>query len=171
MADKFLTLTANGQAEKELPVVSAGSSSAGLGFATGPDGKWDISLMPTGIGPASVSVLASESLVAGNNVDIWNNAGVSNVRKADGSTSGKSADGFVTDNVASGAMATIFLSGRVNAHLSGMTPGATQYLSTTVPGGVQETVPTGSGVTFQELGVAISETELAFQPKAPIRRA
>ena len=115
------------------------------------------------------TVLASEALSAGDLVNIWNNTGTANVRKADASASGKQAHGFVLAAVSSGANAAVHFEGAVTG-LSGMTPGATQFLSATA-GGRTETAPTTTDYYLQVVGVARTATIMDFEPDSPIKRA
>jgi hypothetical protein len=146
---------------------SAGVSSAGLFPQLDANGKLDTSFMPSGIGAETQSVIASEALAAGEAVNFWSNAGVINARKADGSTVGKPADGYVKAAFASAATAIVFTDG-LNDQLTGLTPGARIYLSGATAGAVTSTVVTGAGKTHQYLGKAISATSLQFEPHEPI---
>ena len=67
-------------------------------------------------------------------------------------TSGYSADGT----------ATVYLFGKLTG-LSGMTPGAKQFLSTS--GARTETAPSTGGYIVQEVGIALSATEMKFEPQ------
>ena len=133
-------------------------------------GKLDMSFMPVGLGAETDVITASEALSAGDFVNVWNSAGAK-VRKADGSTSGKEAQGFVLAAYSSSASATVYRISQLNNQLTGMTPGAKQYLSATVPGGRAETAPSSTGQTVQCLGVAKSATEIIFQPTPSIELA
>lgn len=114
------------------------------------------------IGSPFVVVTASEALTAGQVVSLWNSSG-GKVRKADNSDDSKQADGFVLANVLSGAAATVYLPGAVNAALSGLTPGALYFLDTA--GGVTVTPTTAGGTWLQEVGRAADATHLVFNPK------
>lgn len=166
MADKVIVLVGGVPTEKELTVVSAGAADAGEGVALDAAGRLDESVMPTGIG-ADVKVLtASEALSAGDIVNIWDDAGTAKVRKADADVYAKRAMGFVKDNVSSDASATVYLEGQITG-LSGMTPGADQFLSETA-GALTETVPTTSGAIAQIVGQALDATTLNFEPQQAI---
>lgn len=158
MADKFVSLVAGVPHEKEATTTSAGAADAGKIIALNLQGDIDESMLPTGIGADTASILASESLVAGDFVNIFNDAGVASVRKADASTSGKHAHGFVLASVSSGEMATVYFEGE-NNQISGATPGDV-FLSATTPGGFTSTAPSGSGRVVQRLGVAFSDTAI-----------
>ena len=146
------------------------TSSAGVGdaekiVATGTDGLLSITLMPTGISPPTLTVLASENLSAGDFVNIYNNAGTANARKADATTSGKEAHGFVLSAVTASANATVYF-GDSNTAVTGRTVG-NQFLSTTA-GSSTATAPSGSGNVVQRIGIATSATEIGFLYSQPI---
>lgn len=128
-------------------------------------GKIDVTVLPSGVGADTASIVASEALAAGDFVNVWNNAGTPNVRKADATTVGKQAHGFVLSAFASAAMATVYFEGR-NTQLTGLTPGALQFLATTA-GGRTETAPSATGNTVQVLGNAVSSTSINFEPDYP----
>ena len=129
-------------------------------------GRLDVSVMPVGIGDEVNVIVASEALAAGDFVNVWNNGGTANVRKADGSTSGKECHGFVLAAVAALGNASVYFDG-TNTQCTGLTPGR-QYLSATTPGKSTSTAPAGTGQTVQSLGVAISATVMNFEAKLPI---
>lgn len=154
----------------DLTIVNGKTSSAGAGDsgklpALDASGRLDNSFMPVGIGADTASILASEALSAGNFVNIYNNAGTANVRKADATTSGKEAHGFVLAAVSSGANATVYFEGS-NTGVTGLTPGM-QFLNTTA-GGSTAAAPSGSGNVVQRLGVATSATSVNFEASDPI---
>ncbi|MCK7581014.1 MAG: hypothetical protein MZV65_38950 [Chromatiales bacterium] len=162
MADKFLTINAGRRQLVEATVVSAGAASAGKMTALGNDGRFDLTVMPVGIGPDTKSVVASEALSAGNLVNIWNETGTPKARKADATVSGKEAVGFVLSGASSGASALVYFEGVITG-LSGLTAGTRYYLATTA-GGTTATAPSASGNVCQYIGTAISATEITFEP-------
>lgn len=164
--DKFLYNNAGAITEKVSNQASAGAGDAGKIVALDSTGRIDSTMMPVGIGADTVSLVASEALSAGNFVNIYNNAGTPNCRKADASTTGKTAHGFVLAAVSNGASGTVYLAGQ-NTQLSALTAGDV-YLSDTTPGGVVATAPSGSGKTVQKVGVAISATAVDFTRGTPI---
>ena len=145
---------------------SAGASDSGKLPALDASGRVDNSFMPVGIGADTAAIAASEALAAGDLVNIYNNASVANCRKADGSTSGKEAHGFVLAAVASGGTATVYFEG-TNTQCSGLTPGA-QFLSSVAAGKSLSTAPTGTGKVVQRVGFAVSATALNIQVQDPI---
>ncbi|WP_280475984.1 hypothetical protein [Nocardia farcinica] len=164
MADKYIRQVAGTLTEIEATVASAGAANAGDIPALDPTGRFDPSLMPVGIGADTQQIQASEALAAGDFVNI-HNAGGARVRKADASTAGKHAHGFVLAAVASGAMATVYLEA-TNTQVTSQTPGDV-FLSTT-PGLATSTPPSGAGQVVQRLGVATSATTVNFEPGQPI---
>lgn len=159
MAEKFIEWDAtNGRyKQNEGLVTSTGAGDAGKIPALDSGGKLDISLMPSGIGAATITVATSENLAAGDFVNLYNNGGTINARKADANAN-RVAHGFVLANVTSPANATVYY-GDVNNQVSGLTVGATYFLSETA-GGVVTPAPTTAGSIVQRLGVAQSATEL-----------
>lgn len=129
-------------------------------------GKLDLTVMPTGIGPDTAIITASEALAAGDLVNIWNNASVANVRKADASVAGKEANGFVLSAVSASAAATVYFEG-MNNQCTGLTPGI-QFLSATTAGKTLATAPTGAGKVVQRCGFAVSATAMNFDGCDPI---
>lgn len=164
MADKYIRNNAGVLTEREALVTSAGVGDAGKIVALDSTGRLDVSVMPTGIGADTATIQASENLAAGDVVNVHNSGGA-RVRKADATTAGKEAHGFVTSAVTSGNNATVFFEGRNNM-VSGLTPGP-QYLSTTA-GLTTGTAPSASGNVVQRVGVAVSATELNFEGHPPI---
>lgn len=150
-------------------ILNAKTSSAGAGDSgklTQLDaaGRLDSSFMPIGIGADTQVVTASESLSAGDFVNIWNSSGAK-VRKADATTSGKEAHGFVLSAFSSSASATVYFEG-TNTAVSGQTPGVV-FLSTTA-GSATSTAPSGSGNVVQRIGFATSASTINFQSMPPL---
>jgi hypothetical protein len=174
MADKYIGLVNNRRTEVEATVTSAGAANAGDIPALDSGGKLDVSVLPTGIGADVVVLPSSENLVAGDLVNIWDDAGTAKVRKADASTAsaGKIAHGFVLENVTSPADATVYFEGS-NDEKTGLTPGTTYALSHTVPGGVVALASATStaGHSLQVVGVAANATTLNVEIEQPIIRA
>lgn len=165
--NKYLSNNSGTMTEVAAAQTSAGAGDAGKVVALNSAGAVDLTMMPSGIGPSTSSVLASEALAAGDLVNIWNNSGTANVRKADGSTTGKQADGCVLSSVSSGATALVYPPGSLNNAVSSLTPGP-QFLSDTTAGKTAATAPTTSGHTVQRVGSATTASALIFQPQAPI---
>jgi uncharacterized protein YaiE (UPF0345 family) len=139
---------------------SAGAADAGKIPALDATGKFDISLLPTGIGANSVVVPASEAIGAGKFVNLWSDGGVLSMRLADNS-SGREAWGYVTSAVTLAATGTAFRLNTVNANMTGLTPGSDYWLG--IAGGAIAAAldpVTDAGKLDQYLGKAKSATEL-----------
>lgn len=160
--NKYLALVSGRKQEVASIQSSAGAGDAGKIPALDAAGKIDNSMMPVGIGADTKIVPSSENLAAGDFVNLWDDAGTLKARKADATTSGKEADGFVLAAVTAPANATVYFEG-TNNQRAGLTPGARQYLNTTA-GGVTSTPPSAAGNVVQYLGKAISATEITFEP-------
>lgn len=165
MADKYIYNNAGTLTEKAAIDTSAGAGDAGKIPALDASGRLDDSMMPVGIAADTASIPASESLAAGDFVNIWNDVGVTKVRKADATTAGKEAHGFVLAAVTAPANATVYFEG-TNTQVTGAT-GGTVYLATTA-GGFTGTAPSAAGNVVQKIGVAVSATAINFEGKEPI---
>lgn len=163
-AEKFIRNNAGILTEKQATDVSVGAGSAGEIPALDNTGRLDLSMMPVGIGPDVYQLTASEALSAGDFVNVWNDGGTAKVRKADATTIGKQAHGYVLAAVDLGDPATVYFEG-TNTQVSGATPGQT-FLSTSA-GGFSSTAPSGAGNVVQRLGVAVSATEINFERSQP----
>lgn len=164
-AGKIPALNASGILDDTI-VNATVTSSASKIVKLDASGKLDVTVMPTGIGADTASIVASEALAAGDLVNIWSNAGTANVRKADASTAGKEAHGFVLAAVSASASATVYFEG-TNTQCTGLTPGV-QFLSGATAGKTVATAPTGTGKVVQRVGFAVSATALNFDGGDPI---
>ena len=166
-AKKFLRLV-NGVLTEIFGVqTSAGAGNAGDLVSLDDSGRIDNSMMPVGIGADTAAITASETLAAGDWVNVWNNSGAK-VRKADATTAGKEAHGFVLAAVTSGNPATVYFEG-ANTQVSGQTPGPVFLQTTAGVGG--PTVPSASGNVVQQIGVAVSATAVNFERSVPVTLA
>lgn len=166
-AKKFLRQVAGAITEIAGVVTSAGAGNDGDIPALDSSGRLDTSVMPVGIGADTAAITASEALAAGDFVNVWNSTGAK-VRKADATTAGKEAHGFVLAAVSSSATATVYFEG-TNTQVSGQTPGNV-FLQTTA-GTAGATVPSTAGNVVQNLGVATSTTTINFERGTPITLA
>ena len=163
-AKKFLRLV-NGVLTEIFGVqTSAGAGNAGDLVSLDDTGRIDNSMMPVGIGADTSTITASETLAAGDWVNVWNSTGAK-VRKADATTAGKEAHGFVLAAVSSGGNALVYFEG-TNTQVSGQTPGPVYLQTTAGTGGA--TIPSASGNVVQNLGVAVSATEVNFERGTPV---
>jgi hypothetical protein len=169
-ADRVPALNAGGVLD--LTIVNGKTSSAGAGdanklVALDGSGRIDNTMMPVGIGADTASIQASENLAAGDFVNVWNSGGA-RIRKADATTAGKEAHGFVLASVTSGANGTVYFEG-TNTGVTGQTPGPV-FLSTTA-GIATATAPSAAGNVVQRIGFAVSATAINFQSQPPVTLA
>lgn len=163
--EKIVATNTNGKIDDSI--LGAATSGNSVVVKTQVDGTLDPAIMPTGIGADVKNMPASEALAAGDLVNIWNDAGTAKARKADAAAEGKEAHGFVKAAVASAATAAVYFEGRITG-LSGLTPGARQYLSAANPGALTTAAPSAAGNVVQWVGDAVSATELDFEKSNPI---
>ena len=164
---KIPALNASGVLDSTIvnsKTTSAGSGDSGKLPALDAAGKLDTTFMPTGVAADTAVITTSETLAAGDLVNIWNSTGAK-VRKADASVSGKEAHGFVLAGFGSATPATVYFEG-TNTQVTGLTPGV-QFLSTS-PGLCTSTAPSGSANVVQRVGFAVSASAMNFQSENPI---
>lgn len=159
-AKKFLRNIAGTITEVIGVIISTGATNDGDIPALDSTGRLDTSVMPVGIGADTKIIVASEALAAGDFVNIWNSTGAK-ARKADATTDGKEAHGFVLAAVLSSGNATVYFEG-TNTQVTSQTPG--NVFLTTTAGIAAATAPSASGNIVQRIGVAISATEISFEP-------
>lgn len=140
---------------------SAGAGDAGKMVKLDGAGRLDETMMPVGIGADAKSMTAAENIAAR---DLVNVNGSGEIRKADASND-RPANGFTLAAISSTASGTVYFEGTISG-LSGLTPGARYFLSDSVAGSITATaVAAGAGKISQEVGVALSATELSFEPQ------
>lgn len=144
------------QPEYIAPTVSAGASSAGEIPALDASGKLDVTMMPDGVGADIKSFTTAEAISAGDYIYI---TAAGELAKADATSIVKKAIGFAIEAAASGAACKIQFDD-TNSNLSGLTPGAVYYLSDSTAGSLTTTAPTAAGSIVQQVGVALSATQL-----------
>jgi len=169
MADKYIKNNSGQLAEVEATVTSAGAGNAGDIVALDGSGKLDTTVLPTGIGATTKLAATTENLSAGDLVNLYNDSGTIKARKADASN-GRRAHGFVLSSVTSPNNATVYLDGTITG-LTGLTPGSAYYLSGSSAGAATATAPSTSGYISQEIGIALSATEINFEEQQPITLA
>lgn len=162
MADKYIRLNAGVPTETEAKATSAGAGDAGKIVALDGTGRLDNSMMPVGIGTDSKIMTASETIAAGDFVNVFDDGGTPKIRKADASTAGKRAHGFCLSSVTLGATGAVHFEG-ANTQVGGATAGDV-FLSAATPGGFVPTAPSTAGNIVQRIGVAVSATEINFEP-------
>lgn len=157
----FLAMANGRPVLRAAAAASAGPADAGRIPKLDGSGRLDLTLMPIGLGPDAKTMVASEAIAAR---DLVNVTATGQIRKADASND-RPANGFVIASVANGASGTVFFEGIITG-FSGLTPGARYFLSDAVAGTITATAVTlGAGKISQEIGVAISATEMSFEPQ------
>ncbi|SRR5258706_2132702 len=114
----------------------------------------------------AIIVTASEAISALDFVNLWSSTGLK-VRKADGSAIAKRAWGWAPQAISNAAPGIVYLLSGYAAG-SGLTLGSVYYLSASTPGGITTTAPSASGTIKQEVGLALSSTELLVRLSTPI---
>lgn len=166
--DKYISINSSGDDQEKTAVQSsAGSADAGKIPALNSAGQIDPTMLPN---IDSTVILASETIAAGDLVNVYDNAGTRNVRKADASSYAKRAVGFANAGITSGASGSVSFEGTVTG-LSGLVAGTEYFLSDSTPGQATATPVTTSGHILQSVGTAISSTEMTFEAERPIIRA
>lgn len=115
------------------------------------------------------AVTASETLAAGDMVNLYTVTGALRVQKADGSGTTKPINGYVRAAITSGTTGTVYSLGIVSG-LTGLTPGGDCWLSQATAGAVTQTAPNEAttGKTIQMAGKAVSASTMLFQPGPPV---
>ena len=164
---KFLKLSGGNLTEDTSISTSAGAADVDKIPELDGSGRLDVTFMPVGIGADTQSILAGESLSAGDFVNIYDDASTLKVRKADASALGTHANGYVLDAVTSGQQATVYFEGR-NTSVTGLTIGLVYWLDDVTAGGLTTTAPTGAGVISQRIGKATGATSITTEIAQPI---
>ena len=103
--------------------------------------------------------------------NVFNATGTPKLRRADASSIATRAHGFVKTAAIEGATVKFYESGAATG-FSGLTIGATYFLSDSAPGEAAATAPTASGHIAQIVGVAVSATEIQIDvSEQPVVRA
>jgi hypothetical protein len=117
-------------------------------------------------GDRAVPMNTSEAFAGGEFCNIHASSGAK-IRKANATDDTKPVNGFVPAAIASPGSGTMIAPGTKLTGLAGLTPGVPHYLSTAA-GGITDTPPSAAGNLVQEVGVALSATELLFNPKTGV---
>lgn len=156
--------------EVETIDASVGAGSSGGIISANDQGQVDITFLPPGAAGGTFVRTASEGLSAGDFLNIWNDAGVEKVRKAD-RTNGRVAHCFTDAGVALGAAATCYPPGESNVSLAGLTIGAVYVLGTVGAIEPASTATIASGDLEQVVGSASADDTLLFIPQTAIEVA
>jgi hypothetical protein len=156
---KFISIDDTTQALGEtLPTQVGGSGAEDKIVALDNSGRLAVSMMPTGVAPEVKIANAFENIAANALVYIRTDGTVANASAAVG---GHYAKGWSAAAVTTGNPVTVQFEATITG-LSGLTVDAPYFLSASVAGGITATAPTGAGTLWQEVGIAISATELNF---------
>lgn len=164
MVTKYISNNA-GILTEVIAGTTGGATDANKIPALDSNGRLTSSMLPTGIGADTASIATSESLTAGDFVNVWNNAGSPAVRKASASGIATRCHGYVIASFTHPSTATVYFEAS-NTAVTGQTTGDV-YLSATA-GQATTTAPTTSGQIVQYLGVATSATSINFEADTPI---
>lgn len=156
----------NGSGVLDPSLLDAATTGVSKVVLTDGTGRLDASIMPVGIGADTSSLVASETLAAGDVVNIWDDTGTAKVRKADATAEGKEVNGFVLSGFSASTTALVYHEGTITG-LSALTPGTRYYLATTA-GTLTATAPSATGNVSQYVGTAINATTLDFERAEPI---
>ena len=107
----------------------------------------------------AILVTASAAISAGQMVNLHSSSGLK-VRAAQANALSTRAHGWAPAAIANGDIGLIYLLQGLNQAVSGLTVAATYYLSSATPGGITTTAPVAAGTISQEVGFALSATEL-----------
>lgn len=115
-----------------------------------------------------VRLEATAVLVKGQFVNIFLSGGVAKTRLADASALATRAWGWAMESTAIGAQGMVALMRGYNGSFAGNTVAGTYYLSSITPGGISLAVPVGAGKIVQEVGIALSATDIFVNISTPI---
>ena len=166
--DKYLDLASGIITEKASTTTSAGAGDAGKIVGLNGSGQVDLTMMPTGIGPDTLTVPAKEAIAAGAFVNLVLDTTLK-AQNADNTaaSAAKACDGFVlTAQPTPGQNILVYLSG-INNALSGLTPlGGVVWLG--AAGASTTTAPSASGYTSQRIGKILTTGSIQFDLMDPI---
>lgn len=94
-------------------------------------------------------------------------AGTVDLAQADNATTQR-VFGIATEDIASGAEGPLLTVGVVTSSGWALTAGSIYYLSPTVAGGITTTAPSTAGQYIVPIGIALSTTQLMFNPQSSI---
>lgn len=164
----YLSIAGSGLVQEQLPAQSSsGVSDANKIIALSSNGLIDASMLPPGIVTDVFNGTAFEALAAGDFVYVRPD---NQIAKAIATSAASLAMAFVLQSFAAGAAVTAYLDTK-NTALSGLTPGATYFLSATTAGQITTTPVTASGAYLQNLGRAVSAAMLTVEIQPGILRA
>ena len=162
---KILTHNGSGGFTEVVTPQAGGSGSENKVPSLDANGRFPMTMMPTGIGADASTMTAAGAIAAGDFVNVFDDTGTPKIRKADASALSTMAHGFVLASIADTETGTVYWEGS-NTEVTGLTAG-NHFLSETA-GDATATAPTTSGAIVQSLGVATSATSINFEPQTPV---
>lgn len=154
-APKYLKRDASSGRITEVAATETGPTSEVI-VSTTSGGTIDPSLLPAS---GAATAVTGEALVAG--AFVYIKASDGKLYNATWSSGGHPAIGYVILAYPTpGSTATYYPEGTQNTGLTGLTTGDYYYGDSTTPGGVTTSVPSGTGVIQQRVGMAVSTTAL-----------
>lgn len=163
----FLTRAASGAVQLVNAITaSTGGADANKILATNASGKLDPTFLPAGVEIQVESMTSSEDMVAGDFVNIYDNAGTRTARLAIANDPTKIAMGFVLASSTSGGTVLVYTKG-VNTAATG-DENTKYFLSTSVAGDATATAPVATNGHYQQvLGIGVG-TGILFEFDDPI---
>jgi len=145
-------------------ITSVGAGDSGKLVQLDASGKLDTSVLPAAalVGAEDYVLTASEAISAGDLINVYDNAGTPNIRKADATDSTKPPMGFAPSAITALATGTVRLGNGVISGLTGLTTGSRYYLSAATPGAITLTPPATVGNVIYAVGRAKSPTEFTY---------
>mgnify|MGYP000897683883 CR=1 FL=1 len=157
MADKYLQIDdVTGGVKEVAPVAIGGSGSENRIPSLDSGGRLDSSMMPVGVAPEVKTGNAFETITAKDLVYFKSDG---TVAKASNTSGGHYAQGWAANGASVGQPVTVNFEATITG-LSGLTPESMCFLG--AAGAITQTVITGANTLYQEVGVAISATEVQF---------
>src|SRR5574344_614230 len=163
---KFITVKVTGEKVLKSGTSVSTGVEAGNIVCLNNDSKLDETLFPDSIGIEAHSYVCTEIIAPNSFVNIYNNAGTTNVRNAIANSVGYEANGYSIEGSASGALCKVFCEGVVP--YVGAVVGSAYFLSDTVAGQATTTPPSlsTSGNFIQVLGTCIDAGKIRFEQGA-----
>jgi hypothetical protein len=121
----------------------------------------------TGLEEAILPSVTAAANIAARDVVYVSAAGTVNLARADALATSK-AFGIAPAAIASAATGTVLTVGIVTSTGWGLTANTIYYLSPTVAGGITATAPSTPGQYIVPVGLALSSTQLMFNPQSSI---
>lgn len=157
MTTKYLAIDdINGGTTEVAFAITGGVGKENQAIQTGSDGRIHTTFLPVGITPEVKIGNAFEAITARQLVYFKADG---TVALASNTAGGQAAEGWADNSAAEGAAVTVNFEATITG-LAGLTPNKLCFLG--VAGAITQTVPTGAGVRYQEVGRALSATELQF---------